>query len=182
MFCAHCGTQIDNSAAFCPSCGEPIILSSEKAVTAEGSPLVQPEAPLMPPPPAKPKPGGKLRSIVTALTVIAILSFIVYSMQKHPVGDLKNIRFDSYGDMTFGEAVSDSLRNVSWDSEKLDKTRYRVTVHGFCPEEYSHISVTVDMTYADDSVYASVNSITIDEESYDDFIMVPYVMNMVYGE
>lgn len=179
MYCANCGTQINDSAAFCPNCGKPTAQPSESGVV-ELQPI-QPAASRMSPPPSKPKAGKKLRSIVAVLTTIAVIVFVVYSMQKHPVADLKSIVFDDY-DISFGQAVSNSLKNVSWESEKLNKTRYRVTVTGFCPEEYSHIGVTADLNYADGHVYASVDSVTVDDESYDNFFMIAYVMDMVYGE
>ena len=179
MYCGNCGTQVSDSAAFCPNCGKPISQPSEK--TAVESTPIQPAVPLMSPPPSKPKAGKKIRSIVVALTVIVAVVFVIYSMQKHPVSDLKGIVFGDRS-ISFGEAVNNSLRNVSWESEKLDKTRYRVTVKGFCPDEYSHIGITVDLNYADGDVYASVDSVTVDDESYDNLFMILYVMGIVYGE
>lgn len=179
MYCANCGAQISDSITFCPNCGKPTGQQPERETAAHQS--AQPDTSHMPPPPARPKAGRKIRSIVTALTVIAVLIFVVYSMQKHPVADLKDITFDAY-DISFGEAVGNSMKNVSWKSEKVDKTRYRVTVQGFCPEEYSYIGVSVDLTYTDDHVYASVNSVTVDDEVYDSYFMIAYVMDMVHGE
>ena len=180
MYCASCGTKINDSDVFCPNCGKPTAPPSE-TVAAEVQPAAPSEAALTTPPPTKPKAGKKIKSIITALTTIAILIFVIYSMQKHPVADLKSITFDAY-DISFGEAVRSSMKNVSWKSEKVDKTRYRVTVQGFCPEEYSYIGVSVDLTYADDNVYASVDSVTVDDEVYDGYIMIVYVMDMVHGE
>lgn len=180
MYCANCGTQISDSDTFCSNCGKPTAQPSEG--TAAGiQPAAQSEASLMTSPPAKPKAGKKIKSFITALTVIVVLIFGVYSMQKHPVADLKDITFDAY-DISFGEAVSNSMKNVSWKSEKVDKARYRVTMQGFCPEEYSYIGISVDLTYADDHVYASIDSVTVDDEVYDSYLMIAYVMDMVHGE
>ena len=180
MYCANCGSQISDSDTFCPNCGKLTAQPSERSA-AEGQPAPQPEMPSMVPPPTKPKAGKKIRSVVTALTAIVIFIFVIYSMQKHPVADLKGVTFEAY-DVSFGEAISDSMKNVSWKSEKMDKTRYRVTVQGFCPEEYSYIGISVDLTYVDDYVYASVDSVTVDDEVYDGYLMIAYVMDIVHGE
>lgn len=101
-------------------------------------------------------------------------------MQNHPVADLKDVVFDNRY-ISFGEAINNSLENVSWESKKMGKTHYRVTVKGFCPDEYSHIGVTVDLNYVDDYLYAKVDSVTMDDNSYDNVFMISYVLDMVYG-
>lgn len=71
MFCAHCGTENENSAAFCLRCGEPLI--PDPAATAPAVPV----APVTPAAPAAPayRPARKrsLKPLIAVLILVAVV-------------------------------------------------------------------------------------------------------------
>lgn len=90
MYCANCGTQISDSDVFCPNCGQSTVQPSEKMT--EPQPIQQ-ESSLIPPPPSRPNPGGKVASIVALLTVVAIVASIDILYAESPSSGFKGRRF-----------------------------------------------------------------------------------------
>lgn len=112
---------------------------------------------------------------------IGMVVFLIFSLQKHPVDDLKGIVFEDYGSITLGEAVEKYVSNEEWDKEKIDDTHYRVTLSGFIPKEYANISITFDVNYVDDNVYASARKFEWNDSSYDNGYMISQALEAIYG-
>ena len=113
--------------------------------------------------------------------VLFLAVFFVYSSLRFPVKDLKSIVFEDYGSITLGEAVEKNLRNEEWSKEKVDDTHYEVTLSGFIPKEYANISITFDVNYADDHVYASARKFKWNDNYYDNSYMISQALEAIYG-
>lgn len=116
------------------------------------------------------------------LVVVLVVGSMIYSSQKRPIHDLKDIVFDDYGTLTLGDAVEETMRNVEWTQEKISKTHYKVTLSGFLPEEYANISLVFDVNYADNHVYAHTESVVWNDEAYSNGFMVSYALDTIYGD
>lgn len=124
--------------------------------------------------------GSLLRYCAYAL-IAGMVIFLIFSLQKHPVDDLKGIVFEDYRSITLGEAVEKYVSNEEWDKEKIDDTHYRVTLSGFIPKEYANISITFDVNYVDDNVYASAREFEWNDSSYDNGYMISQALEAIYG-
>ena len=172
MFCGKCGTQIPDQAAFCPACGSPVSQHSGQFEGDHAS--VRSNGPYQ-----KLFQGLKIFRWVLILGVI--IAVIVWSQQKHPAKDLKDVVFDNYGDISLGEAVDTTLENVQWRTEKIDSTHYRVTLSGFHADTYTNLDVIFDVNYSNDYIYTSVTRVIWNDSSYDDNLTITYVMSLLYG-
>ena len=173
MFCGNCGKKLPDDVAFCPECGAKAKRSDAPAGEEKLSPAI--------PEKARKKKPGKLKSILSGIGSLIIIDALIYSFTKHPTGELKNLVVEDYGDITFGEAVKENVRNTSWESEKVDSTHYVVTVSGFIPETYSNVELSFDINYADDYVYASAKEVVLDGDYYDDALTLSFVLGSIYG-
>lgn len=177
MFCERCGAALPDNVNFCPDCGWKIPQNEQP-----------PDHPLdTPPDPTKKqdkKPGkfGTIKSIISLILLIGVIVAIVYSIQRHPVSDLKDIVFDEYGSETLGDAVSKSMINVSWDTEKISKTKYQVTLTGFNTELYSDLALVFNLTYGNDRVYAKFDHLLQDGEYCDDYFSMALALSAIYGD
>ncbi len=172
MFCGNCGKKLPDDAAFCPECGA-------KAQKLDAPISEEKNIPAIPEK-AQQKKQGKLKSILSGIGSLIIIVAVIYSFTKHPTSELKDIVFEDYGDITFGEAVKENVRNTSWESEKVDSTHYIVTVSGFIPEIYSNVELSFDINYADDYVYASAKEVILDGDYYDDAFTIAFVFGYIY--
>ena len=173
MFCGNCGKKLPDDAAFCPECGA-------KAQKLDAPISEEKNIPAIPEK-AQQKKQGKLKSILSGIGSLIIIVAVIYSFTKHPTSELKDIVFEDYGDITFGDAVKENVRNTSWESEKVDSTHYIVTVSGFIPEIYSNVELSFDINYADDYVYASAKEVILDGDYYDDAFTIAFVLGSIYG-
>ena len=197
VYCGNCGAKLPDGAAFCPDCGAKVVFpvepAPEAAKAADQPPASQAASgeTSSPPPsaatspasaaPAAPvKKSGKLKGILGVVVAVVVIVFIVYGVTKHPASDLRNIVFSDYGSETFGEAVADNVRNVSWDTEKIDSTHYVVTMSGFIPDSYSNVELSFDLNYSDDYVYASAKEVVVDGDRYDDNFTIAIIMGEIY--
>lgn len=177
MFCERCGTALPDNVNFCPDCGWKIPQNKQS-----------PDHPLDTPPNStkkqdkKPGKFGLIKSIISLILLVGVIVAIVYSVQRHPVSDLKDIVFRDYGSEPFGDAVDNSMINVSWDAEKISKTKYQVTLTGFSTELYSDLTLTFDLTYGGDRVYAKLDHLLQDGEYYDDYYSIALALSTIYGD
>lgn len=68
MICKNCSAEIDNAAAFCVVCGNPVEKAQPVYQAAPEQPVYQQpayQAPIAPPPPAPPAPAVVQQTIVT---------------------------------------------------------------------------------------------------------------------
>lgn len=177
MFCERCGAALPDNVNFCPDCGRKISQNVQSLNQPPNTPPNSMEK--------QSKKSGKvelIKSIISLILVIGVIVAIVYSVQRHPVSDLKDIVFDEYGSETLGDAVDNSMINVSWDTEKISKTKYQVTLTGFSTELYSDLTLTFNLTYGDDRVYAKLDHLLQDGEYYDDFYSIALALSTIYGD
>lgn len=173
MFCKNCGAKVPENADFCPECGK--VLPHLQS-TDQNQPADSPDTGT-----STKKKGGKTKFIIGAAVVIVAIALVIVASQKQPIEDMKNIVFEDYGSITFGEAVEENIRNVEWESEEIDSTHYVVTMVGFIPETYSNVELSFDLNYVDDMVYTSAKEVIIDGEYYEDNYTISLVMDSVYG-
>ena len=176
MFCGNCGTRLPDDAVFCPECGEKVANQSQGVDI-----LAQKEDVSSNQNPSKSKIRKNIKAVISLAVGAAVVIVVIYSLLKHPISDLKDMVFEDYGDITFGEAIEENVRNTSWESEKVDSTHYIVTVSGFIPDTYSNIELSFDLNYADDCVYASAKEVVLDGDYYDDSFSISFVMGVIYG-
>ncbi len=177
MFCERCGTALPDNVNFCPDCGWKI---PQNAQSLNHPPNTPPN-----PMEKQGKKSGKvgvIKSIISLILLIGVIVTIVYSLQRHPVSDLKDIVFEDYGSEPFGDAVDNSMINVSWDTEKISKTKYQVILTGFSTELYSDLTLTFNLTYGDDQVYAKLDHLLQDGEYYDDYFSIALALSTIYGD
>lgn len=182
MFCKNCGQQVPDTAQFCPNCGtkiEPVIYADESTnqttqeayeQTASASQEKQ----------AK-KAFGKIKSVLSSLVTIALIIAAISGFSKHPVTNMKEVVFDDFGAETIGEAVERSITHPEWSADKIDKNHYRVTVKGFMKDIGGNFSMTFDMNYLDDEVYAKPILAAYDGEAFDDWFSIAIAMGLLYG-
>ena len=181
MFCVNCGKALPESgSSFCPNCGEPVEGRPDKTAVNADVPVSQPSG----------TPAGttavfdrKLRispSVFIAVLLI-IAAIVVFSLGKRDaIRDVKDIVFDSYGDAAVGKAIERSLSDVKWRKERLDKDNFIVTVTGFDAELESDLSIVFRAKYRDGYVYATVESVGLDDEMADDLFSIAIVMAEIY--
>lgn len=131
MFCEQCGATLPDNVNFCPDCGW-------KTLQNEQPPNHPPDTPPNQTRKQEKKSGkvGSIKSIISIILSITVIVAIVYSVRRHPISDLKDIVFEDYGSETLGDVVNHTMINVSWDAEKISKTKYQVTLTGFSKELY----------------------------------------------
>lgn len=127
------------------------------------------------------KSGVSLARLGACVLIIGMIVLLFFHFQNKPVNDLKNVVFKDYGSITLGEAVDKYMRNEEWSKEKIDSTHYRVTLSGFIPKEYANISITFDINYANDRVYASAKQFVWNDVFYDNTIMIAQALEAIYG-
>ncbi len=114
--------------------------------------------------------------LVGLAVVIVIIMFFSYDRASN---DLKNIVFDQYTTLVFGEVVDKNISNAKWVSEKVNDNFYRVTISGFSPSLYSNISATFNVNYDNDMVYASIDHALVNGEYINDLISLAMVMGVL---
>jgi len=161
MFCPKCGTSNEDGAAFCASCGAPMVDNSQPQMTAPQAP-VQPQFTAQQPQfaaaaPRKPlSPKAKMGIIIAAVVCVLLIAFIATgSILSNPERVVKKF-FSStmagewdkafkYVDLPEGEFITkDLFEKALEDEETSDITNFEVT-----EEEYSDsdISKTYYITY-----------------------------------
>ena len=135
----------------------------------------------------KPSPAAETRtsinwkSIGGGLSTILTIILLVWMFTNHPISDTKGIVFDQWGTIELGDAVKRNFTNVEWRSSKVGNKQYLVTFSGFQPDLGVRISLTFDVNYAGDHVYAQPSSGTANGESFSDMVSIALVMGMIYG-
>ena len=89
--------------------------------------------------------------------------------------------FDNWGVTEIGEAAKQSLDDPEWSSSKIAKKRYYVTVSGYCREYDCMLSVTFEVNYSGDNVYAQAASCRWGTETCTDAVSIAMAMNAIYG-
>lgn len=182
MFCKNCGHQVPDTAQFCPNCGvrvEPVIYAAESTEQAARDPFEQ----------AKEEPSenkrkrsfGKAKSILSSLGTILLIILIIVGNSKHPVADTKNIVFDDIGTIGVGNAAERSIAHPKWSADRVEKNHYLVTVSGFMKDIGGNFSMTFDVNYVDDSVYAKPKYAAYDGEIFDDWFSLTIALGLLYG-
>lgn len=194
MFCAKCGVLLPDTVKYCYKCGWQVIQQGNEttqppqqtkdcAQAQESTKQANENTQYASEQPAHQKKSsfGFLKKIISAVVAILVLVAIISAFQKHPVNDLKDVIFDNYGTVTFGDAVDKTMRNIEWNTEKISKTHYQVTVSGFMPDTYANASLTFSLNYSDDHVYAHLDHIIWNDEYFDDAFNLSYAMTAIYG-
>lgn len=120
-------------------------------------------------------------ALIVLFIVYGICAAVLPSIVRNPVNDLQNIVFKEYGTLTLGEAADSTVKNQKWSSEKVDNNHYLVTLSGFQPDLYANFEATFDVTYADDYVYANINSVEYGGETYSDILSLSLVLGAIYS-
>ncbi|WP_022762745.1 zinc ribbon domain-containing protein [Butyrivibrio sp. AD3002] len=118
MFCAKCGNQIEDGAAFCPKCGAKIS-GSDYANAASGQPWNQAQ-------PAQPdfmdkieKESAKQRNTIIGIGVVAVLAVIAvvffFSVRKH------TINLNKYVEITYSGYNTCGTASYTIDKDKFNK-------------------------------------------------------------
>lgn len=181
MFCVNCGKALPESgSSFCPNCGEPVEGRPGKTVATADAPISQPSdgaAGTM----AVLDRKLKLSPSIFVAAILILAAIAVFSLGKRDaIRDVKDIVFDSYGDATVGKAIERSLSGVKWRKERLDKDNFIVTATGFDAELESDVSIVFRAKYRDGYVYATVESVGLDDEMADDLFSIAIVMAEIY--
>ena len=131
-------------------------------------------------PPAESQ-GINWKAIGSALSTIVTIIVVIYLFTNHPVSDVKDMVFDNWGVTEIGEAAKQSLDDPEWSSSKIAKKRYYVTVSGYCREYDCMLSITFEVNYSGDNVYAQVASCRWGTETCTDAVSIAMAMNAIYG-
>lgn len=189
QYCSVCGEKIEEGTSFCIKCGHAFSEDvkgsestefNEEPIKEKPGPEKVAETPVQPGQTVEKKGLNKKIKIVigVCIVVVAIFLFRVLSAND-PIGDTKNLVFDTYTTETMGTIVEKSMSNVNWEKVENDKTHYTVSVSGFVPDLYGNVKITFDVNYVDDLVYGKIVSVVYDDEMYTDDFTIAYVMGML---
>jgi len=92
-FCANCGAQMADTAAFCPSCGK------SAAASASAGPTAAAPAPSA----AAPAAGGLADNVAGLLAYVTIIPAIIFLVME-PYNRNRFVRFHSFQSIFFGVA------------------------------------------------------------------------------
>lgn len=166
--CKTCGAELSDNAKFCGKCGAQAGVSVNlKTEAGEKADLAR-------------KKKKRIRLVAGAVVVLVVIIVLAALLRTDPVLDVKDIVFDQYGTMKFGDAVERNIPEAEWESEKIGEKHYTVTVYGFCPDLASNIQLDFDVNYSGDYVYAKVIYGYIDGEYFDDLLSISMVMETLY--
>lgn len=121
------------------------------------------------------------KAIGSALSTIITIAIFVFLVTKHPVMDTKGIVFEDWGKIELGEAVERSLTNVEWSSNKIESKLYHVTVSGYSRDLACPLSLTFEVTYSGNHVYAEAISTRLDGEYFSDIFSIAAAMGTIYS-
>ena len=200
QICPSCGKTVPIDSKFCRYCGAALQKESQKPPEAEqanahseqqkttGGSSSQSENTTQTPPNTGENPvppaesyGINWKAIGSALSTIITIIVAIYLFTNHPVSDVKDMVFDNWGVTEIGEAAKQSLDNPEWSSSKIAKKRYYVTVSGYCREYDCMLSVTFEVNYSGDNVYAQAASCRWGTETCTDAVSIAMAMNAIYG-
>ncbi len=172
MVCRNCGKEIPNDSKFCIYCGKTGDLTDAPIKTSETSPRS-----------TAPKKGVGFVVVLIGCIVLAFAIVTLTKPRENVIGDAKELVFDDFGAIPIGEALNDTLLEENWSSKKIKAGNYEVTVSGFSIDLQRDIVITIQTRYFDetDDVYASIESISVDEETYADIDTISQVMTILYG-
>lgn len=123
-----------------------------------------------------------VRIIVYLLAACFLISIINNFLDRNThsvVSDAKGIVFEGLGNRTLGEMMTDYFGNVKWSSSKTGDDEYQVIAEGFSKELYENASVTMQVTYIDDTLYGKITRIVCGGQSYTGTIEISLVMNLL---
>ena len=189
MFCRNCGQPLSDAAQFCPNCGtriQPVIVvnesadrttepSFEKPVSVAAAQAVNETAEK----PAK-KIFDRVKLVFSSLGTVLLIVIAIISFSRHPAANMKEVVFDDFGSETIGEAVERNIAHPEWSAVKISKNHYRVTVEGFMKPVGGNFSMTFDVNYLDDEVYAKPILASYDDEEFDDWFSLAIAMGLLY--
>lgn len=121
------------------------------------------------------------KAIGSVLSTIITVALLIFFLMRHPVMDTKGIVFEDWGKVELGEAVEHSLTDVEWMSDKIGSKLYHVTVSGYSREWGCPISLTFEVNYSGDHVYAEAISGRWDGEYFSDVFSIAAAMATIYG-
>ncbi len=176
MFCEKCGNQLpENTEKFCPVCGTPIHSQADTGKT-DNDKIQDIKHKLI-------SLAKNKKIIISAvIVVIAIIVIAAFSNERNVAKTMReNVVFEKFGSKTIGDAAERNLEDITWDSEKINNKDYIVTLEGFSDEFDEDIMLTFDVTLEDGDIYATVDSVEIDGEEYDDWETIYTVLGVVYG-
>lgn len=162
MYCKKCGAELEENATICTACGQAVPCKAPVEDT---------------PPPVK-KKGSP--ATILAIVIVAVAVYLLF-FRSSAVSDVKDMVFDQYGVETLAEAADSHLSKIKWDSSKIEDDVYAVTLKGFSSDLASRLSVTFEVTYADDYVYANPVSVSLGQETASDAESIVFIMAVIYG-
>ena len=184
--CPQCGSKIVSGGKFCGRCGTSIAAnttqSSQQAHPTEQIAATPPPASTVPAAPASPSKSINWKGIGSALSTIVTIIVAILIFTKHPVYDTKEIVFSQWGAKTLGTAVSETISSANWSSEKISKNNYHVAVSGYCAPAQITLSLTFNVTYSGDHVYAQPIHGKMDGEEFDDVVSLGIAMAIIYDK
>ncbi len=129
--------------------------------------------------------GEMILSIAVVIGCAVLFLLLCFSSmesdtESKAITDLKEIIFHDYGEDTLKTAVSKTLRRVEWKAAEVTDEDYYVTVSGYSPDWETEISVTFNITYDDEYVYAEMMKCKAYDEESSDFDDISFAMSVIY--
>ena len=189
QYCSVCGEKIEEGTSFCTKCGHAFSEDAkssgstefkEEPIKEKPEPEKVAETPVRPGQTVEKKGLDKKIKIVIGVCIVVVAIFLFRAISANdPIGDTKDIVFDAWTTEPMGDLIDEKMSNVKWEKIENDKKHYTVSVTGFVPDLYGNMTISFDVNYAGDHVYARVISIEYDGEVYTDDISIAYVMGML---
>ncbi len=125
--------------------------------------------------------GEMIFGIAVVIGCALLFLFLCFSsIESEAITDLKEITFHDYGEDTLKTAVSKTLRGIEWKASEVTDKDYYVTVSGYSPDWGTEISVTFNITYDDEYVYAEMMKCKAYDEESSDFDDISFAMSVIY--
>lgn len=182
--CGQCGEPVTTGNKFCRSCGTPLHEQPEAVRTQDVQAEIPPhqaDEQMQHASAPQPSSGTNWKAIGSVISTVLTIIFLFWLFTNHPIRDTQGIVFEQYGTVELGDAVDRALTNVSWDAEKVANKEYFVTASGYSTEWGSRISLTFDVNYAGDHVYAKPIYASANGESADDAVSLAVIMALLYS-
>ena len=188
MTCKVCSKEIPNGSSFCPFCGAsaygteddlpPLDFSSSSDRGNNSSSEASQEV-------STPSVKKKHTALwIVGLVVIAVAAyFLIFGSAKSNVlKSTKSMVFDQWTTLTLEQAANRTLQDPDWSIVHVEDNFYRVRIKGFSKEIEKNVQISFDVIDRDDTIYASLASITVNGETLSDNDSISFAAALLFDQ